>query len=468
MKIAKKCLVAAFALTMCMGVASCSSNSSSSKNNKAQSFTDDQKKKIDALKDQLPDKDLKDKTVTWIAHYDINPGEGQPDHAGLTLFKEKYDGTVAYKKTTWDNRYTDLTRYVSTNNSPDFFPADDMDAFPKGAIKNMFDPIDDVVDLNSDIWKSTKETCDAFMFNGKHYVAATGVAPRYVCVYNQKTIEDNQLDDPQTLYENDQWTFSKFAAMCEEFTDQTADKYGLDGYFYSMALNDTCGVPLVSIENGKVVSNLEDAKVAKIQEKMYQLQKKDVCFPRANNSWKPRGDGKDGEGIGSNLTLFEPIGLYALEAKPSDVKLFGDIAANEIKFVPMPRMDDSDKYYSSAKVTGYLMCKKATNPEGFAALMDCLKITADTTEDIRNEQLKNDLGWTDDMLKMREECYKVTKENPVYDFSYGVSSELRDVMENQVNNATMITGGNTKTWTACVQEYKTYVNKLIEQANSKL
>ena len=38
------------------------------------------------------------------------------------------------------------------NDSPDFFPADDMDAFPKGAIKAMFEPIDDVVDFSSDIW----------------------------------------------------------------------------------------------------------------------------------------------------------------------------------------------------------------------------------------------------------------------------------------------------------------------------
>ena len=74
------------------------------------------------------------------------------------------------------------------NDSPDFFPADDMDAFPKGAIKAMFEPIDDVVDFSSDIWSSSQTLNDSFVFNGKHYVAAIDVRPQYVFTYNTKTI----------------------------------------------------------------------------------------------------------------------------------------------------------------------------------------------------------------------------------------------------------------------------------------
>ena len=472
MKMAKRCLAALCAFTMCFSVAACSGNSgdnaSSGTAKGVKSLNSEQKKKIEELKKQLPDTKLEDKTVTWMAHYDINPSKGKVENPGLTLFKEKYGGTVAYKKTIFENRYNDLTKYVSTNSSPDFFPADDMDAFPKGAIKNMFDPIDDVVDLKSDIWKSTKSTCDAFVFDGKHYVAATGVAPRYVCIYNKKTIEENQLDDPAELYKNDKWTFNKFAKMCIEFTDKTKDKYGLDGYFYSMALNDTCGVPLISMKDGKIISNMEDPKVAAVQEKMYQLQKKDVCFPRANNSWNPRGSGQDGDGIGSNLTLFEPIGLYAIEKPAEEVKLFGDIKNGEVMFVPMPKFENDGKYYSSAKVNGYLMCHNAKNPKGFGALMNCMKITADSADDIFYDQLKKEYGWTKEMIDMRKEVYKVTEENPVFDFSYGVSNELRSTMELSVNNATMITGGNTKTWTAVVQEFKAYIDKIIKQNNEKM
>ena len=88
-----------------------------------------------------------------------------------------------------------------------------MDAFPKGAIKAMFEPIDDVVDFSSDIWSSSQTLNDSFVFNGKHYVAAIDVKPQYVCTYNTKTISDFGYDDPAELYANDEWTWSKFTEM---------------------------------------------------------------------------------------------------------------------------------------------------------------------------------------------------------------------------------------------------------------
>ncbi len=48
----------------------------------------------------------------------------------LLSFQTKYGGKIEYVQTTWDNRYTDLAKAVMANDSPDFFPADDMDAFP--------------------------------------------------------------------------------------------------------------------------------------------------------------------------------------------------------------------------------------------------------------------------------------------------------------------------------------------------
>lgn len=469
MRMSKKILISACALCMSVGITACSSGSGSSDSKTDQkTMNEKQREKVLALKDQLPDKDLKDKTVTWFGHYDIRPSEGQLENAGITLFEEKYGGKIDYKKTTWDNRYSDLTKYVLTSDAPDFFQADDMDAYPKGAIQNMFDPIDDVMDLDSDIWKSSKNNMDAFQFNGKHYVAVKSIAPRYVCIYNKVTMDENQFDHPADLYYDDEWTWSKFAEMCEDFTDSTNNKYGLDGYFYPMALNDTCGVPLISLENGKIVSNLENKEVAKVQENMYQLQKKEVCFPRVNNSWKPRGNGENGDGIGSNLTLFEPIGLYAIENTAEKTKLFGSIKDDEVMFVPMPRMDDSDTYYASAKIEGYLMCHNAKNPEGFAALMDCMKLTTDATDDIHYEQLKEDYNWTDDMIKMRKECYQLAQDHPVFDFSYGVTKELREAMEQSINQATMMTGDKTTTWTTCVKTWKSYVDGQIKAANGKL
>ena len=64
-------------------------------------------------------------------------------------------------------------------------------------------------------------------------------------------------------------------------------------------------------------------------------------------------------------------------------------------FVPMPRMDDSDKYYVSTGVNGYLLCKNAPNPDGFNAFVNCCKVANSEVQNITEEQLKNDYDWTD-------------------------------------------------------------------------
>ncbi|MBO5449516.1 MAG: carbohydrate ABC transporter substrate-binding protein [Ruminococcus sp.] len=470
MKFAKRLLAGVCALTLCCGLAACGgSGSSDDESSKAKSIdlNDDQQKQVEDLTAKLPERDLANKEIKWLAHYDINPGDGQAISPGLKLFQEKYGGSVKFIQTTWENRYTDLAKSVMANDSPDFFPASDMDGFPRGAIKAMFDPLDDVIDFGSELWANSQAVNDSFIFNGKHYAACIQAAPNFVCIYNTKTIEDNGYEDPAELYYNDEWTWSKFSEMCLDFTDADADKYALDGYWYGQALNDTCGVPLIGLSDGKLVNNMSDPQVSKVQELMYELQKNEVVFDRSSNNWSTRGDGTTGEGLGSYLTLFIPCGLWGIENSPENVKPFGDVAAGEIMFCPMPRMDDSDKYYVSARVDGYHLCKNAPNPEGFAAYMDCLQVANAEASNITVEQLKNEYKWNDDMLAMREEVYRLVNENPVFDFQHGVSPEMETQMQS-VNQATMITGGGATTWTATVAEYEKAVDYLIKEANENI
>ncbi len=469
MKMAKRIFAAACALSLACSMAACGSSSSDSSSSKkeAKHMTDDQKEQVNALQDKLPDIELSNKTIKWMAHYDINPSDGKSESPAISLFQTKYGGKIEYVQTTWDNRYTDLAKAVMANDSPDFFPADDMDAFPKGAIKAMFEPIDDVVDFSSDIWSSSQTLNDSFVFNGKHYVAAIDVRPQYVCTYNTKTISDFGYDDPAELYANDEWTWSKFTEMCLDFADSEADRYALDGYWYGKALNDTCGYPLIGLEDGKLVNNMGKAEVGTVQDLMYNLEKNNVVFDRSSNNWKTRGDGANGEGLGSQLTLFIPIGTWALEDTPEKTKTFGSVKDGEVMFVPMPRMDDSDKYYVSTGVNGYLLCKNAPNPDGFNAFVNCCKVANSEVQNITEEQLKNDYGWTDDMIEMRKTIYDLARQNPVFDFQDGVSAELSTLMQT-VNQATMVTGGGATTWTECVAENQKAVDYIIKEANANV
>ena len=466
----KRLMTGVFALTMCVGMAACGSSEGSdtaASSANAIKLNDDQQAVVDEAANKLPELELDNSTIKWMAHYDINPGDGNVTPPGLQMFKDTYDGKIEFVQTTWENRYADLAKLVMANDSPDFFPASDMDGFPKGAIKSMFEPVDEFVDLNSELWSDVKATSEAFVFNGGHYVIPIKSAPNFVCVYNTKTIEDHGYDDPAELYYNDEWTWSKFTEMCLDFVDADNDLYALDGYWYGQALNDTCGVPLIGMKDGLLVNNMADPAVGKVQELMYNLQKNEVVFDRSSNNWSTRGDGTTGEGLGSYQTLFIPVGLWGIENSPEAVKPFGDVEAGEIMFCPMPRMDDSDKYYVSARVEGYHIVKNAPNPMGVVAYMNCLKVCDTEASEITEQQLRDDYKWNDDMIQMRDEIYKLVNTNPVYDFEHGVSNEMESLMQT-VNQYTMITGGGAGTWTACVEENKTAVDYLIKEANESI
>ncbi len=416
-----------------------------------------------------PDIELSNKTIKWMAHYDINPIDGKSESpAAISLFQTKYGGKIEYVQTTWDNRYTDLAKAVMANDSPDFFPADDMDAFPKGAIKAMFEPIDDVVDFSSDIWSSSQTLNDSFVFNGKHYVAAIDVRPQYVCTYNTK---DNirllamTILLSFTLMTSGHGASSQRCALTLQtlkLTDMLLMVTGTARLLTILAV-----IHLSVLRDGKLVNNMGKAEVGTVQDLMYNLEKNNVVFDRSSNNWKTRGDGANGEGLGSQLTLFIPIGTWALEDTPEKTKTFGSVKDGEVMFVPMPRMDDSDKYYVSTVVNGYLLCKNAPNPDGFNAFVNCCKVANSEVQNITEEQLKNDYGWTDDMIEMRKTIYDLARQNPVFDFQDGVSAELSTLMQT-VNQATMITGGGATTWTECVAENQKAVDYIIKEANANV
>lgn len=479
MKNTKKILAALCAMSFAFGAASCGSSDSSSSTDTGSAAADEsvastapakemnseQKEQVASIAEKLETKELANKTLKFFAHWDINPADGAVVPPDIQMFRDKYQGEFEYISTTWENRYTDLAAKVIANESPDLFPAMDMDGFPRGAIKAMFDPIDDVIDLDSDLWKPAKTVNDAFVYGGKHYVAAIQAQPDIVCVYNTRVFEEMGYDDPAELYYNNEWTFSKFSELCKKHTNQEKEIVGLDGWWYANGMQHMSGLPLIGMKDGQIVNNMEEPVVAKVQDLMYELQKNDVCYNLAQNNWKVRND-TYGAGLSSGDTLFYPIGMWGIEDTPENVAPYGDVEAGEVMFVPMPRLDDSDITYVSARDDGYFLIHGAQNKEGFAAYMDCRMLSKTEAADITEQQLRDDYKWNDKMIEMRKTVYELVNEHPVFDFSGSVSQELTDTM-NVVRSATISTGG-TQTWTQCVEEHKKEVDYLLKDAQKSL
>ncbi|MCD8095155.1 MAG: ABC transporter substrate-binding protein [Ruminococcus sp.] len=472
MKDFKKLIAGTVALTLTIGLVSCGSTDGSeetSSDDTGIQLNDSQAEQVASLADQLEDVELENKTIKWIAHYDINPTEGSVEDPAIELFSTKYGGTIEWVQTTWDTRYDDIATHVMANDSPDFFPSSDMDTFPKGAIKGMFDPIDDLeyLDLDSDLWADTVDIMNDYTFGGERYICVIYTAPSYVCVYNRTTIEEYGYDDPAELYYAGEWDWDVFYDMCVDFTDAENDLYGIDGYGYTNAISETCGKSIISWEDGQLVNNMSDPAIQEVQDFMYELGKNNIMFDRSSNNWYTRGDGTTGYGLGTYQTLFIPVGLWALQVPLSETEPFGDMEAGEIMFCPMPKNPDSDTYYISSRFEGYVMCHNAPNPEGFACFMNCCMVCRDSTDNITEETLVNEYKWTQEMIDMRNECLELCKTNPVIDIESGISSEMDAAMQN-VTQATMVTGGNSETWTQCIEEYGGVIDYLIEETNEKI
>lgn len=475
MRNAKKLLALVAAMASVFSLAACGKNDSSTESTSSIAGVDLDSSTVgnivDAASSQLGEsvEKLANPKVQWLAHYDINPADGKVEDPSIALFREVYGGEVEWVQTDWNSRYTKLASLVSANTAPDMFPADDMDAFPMGALKNMFQPIDDVIDLNDELWSENKASLDQFAIGDKHYVAVIETQPNLVCIYNTNTIDECGYDQPADLYKNGEWTWDIFQEYCVEFNDDSQEKYALDGFWYWDGITHTTGKPFIGFEGGKIVSNIDSPEIEKAQNFIYDLIKAGSGFPRHLNNWSTRGSTDSGsEGLGSGLTLFIPCGLYEIEDTLVNTADLGSVADGEVMFVPMPKMDENSDYYMPSRINGYCLVSGAPNPEGFEAFMRCKRICNEdeAIKQIGIDTLVNDYGWTQDMLDMREECYRLANEKPVFEFKNAVTKDIEDIM-GQLVVATSSTGGQ-KTWAEARAENLEVVEYLIDEANAQL
>ncbi|MDE6725101.1 MAG: ABC transporter substrate-binding protein, partial [Ruminiclostridium sp.] len=379
---------------------------------------------------KVKDFELENKELTFLAAWSRNPANGKNKDVALELFQTRFGGKINDVTVADAERFTTLASMVSTGQSPDFFSAGDMDAFPRGATAKMFASLDDIIDFNDEWFGSKKEFNDPFVFNGKHYAAVIGPEIDALIVYNQSIIEENNLADPAELLKENKWDWDNFYTMMADFCSKGENRYGVDGWWVAKGLSNSSGVPFIGMENGKVVNNVRDGSIEKAQALLEKLFNENIAFPLASNElgeWKSAP-----KYVGEGKTLFYTVGYWALTEVNTEygLKNYGDI--NDVRFIPVPCEPGSDKVYIPARVNGYMLCAGAPNPQGFAALMYCEAAASgsDAAEQITKDQYFNEYGWTDNMWDMRNTMFKMVRENPVYDFMGGVSADCYDALNN--------------------------------------
>lgn len=403
---------------------------------------------------------LENGKLRWLSFWSIEPEEGETVDVFLQLFKTKYGGEIEYIPTTDSTKYDDLATLVLGGNSPDMFPAADLDTFPGKASAGMFQPMDDYIDYDSELFpEGARRINEMHTIGGKHYMACVAADAGTIILYNKNTIDENGFDDPAELAYNNEWTWSAFKQMCYDFSDPEQDKYAIDGWWYELAMMLSTGVPVIGMENGEVVNNVMDPNLARVQELFREMHNAEVNFPRAEYNWKEHP-----EKIGEGKTLFYPVGSWQLYEP--DISAFGK--PGEIMFVPMPRDENADAWYLSAAggLDAYAMCKGAPNPEAVAAFIKC-KLTANTDESVKEvneKKLRGDYGWTDEMIEMYNYVNDLTNEHPVVDFYAAVNADVYELLHNPIKDASY----NGTDWYQTRDERNDAVQAYIDELNEKL
>ena len=404
------------------------------------------------LMNTLPDKELENKAVKRLSSTKLDPAADGSPFPSLKLFEKKYGGRIEEEITAYSERYNALASSVMSGTGPDIIPTDEMDLFPKAALHKLIIPIEDYIDLDSELWQDTRERSQFFNFSGDIYAAVIEAVPKYVFVYNTKTIADNSLTDPAELFSRRDWNYDSFEEMCTAFSGGRG-KAALDGQLYPMALSESSGLPLITMESGFVITNIKDDRLADTQSWMYDLARSAVCV----------GSGETGNGIAAGRTLFRAAELRELSDAES-LPPFGDAASGEVMFVPAPE-SPSGVQYMSAQLRGYYLCYGSRNPEGAAVYLNCLKAAKELDNEESEQLLRARSGWTDQMLEMRRECYSLAERAPVIDCSSGMPRGVEEGLYHDAVSGTVLSEDKALSWEEVLERYRKQVEYAVLTTN---
>ena len=478
MKNLKKTLAGLMALTMTAGLTACAGSTSEEVEETTAATTtavtveintatlaEEEQKTLDEIANEaLRDVELENKEVKWLAHYDINPTttSGTSEALNLNLFRTKYGGYVTYYATTWNTRYSDLSTYVLGGEGIDFFPCDTA-ALPKGIVSGMFQPVDEYIDLSDPLWDDVKEAMEIYNFNGKHYELVNSVSAEQVVLYNKATIEANGFDDPWEMYEEGRWNWDTFTKMLEDFVDEDAEQYGLDGWYNEKALLLSAGVPSVTTdENGRLKTNLTDPTIEKAMNWQYDLYNKGLVLNLELFDWNVNP-----QFMSEGRELFYIIGIWAVTSDPETWE--SKIPPEQLGIAPVPSPAGSDPY-QSATLDGWVICKGAANPLGVAILSECTRLcnTNDEAIAIGDKKMMDEAGWSEELVAHNKEINELARKYPVVDLATGVSTDVASLTTDGGAQIGLRAPFHGYDWATIRDETSGVVEMLVQEVDDQL
>ncbi len=319
----------------------------------------------------------------------------------LAKFETQYGGTIETKLCGSGNEYfVQLGMLVTSGSSPDLVRYE-WRSFPHGMSYNIYTPLDDYIDINSDLWKDMKDIADQFMYNNKHFYFPYQLKTNFAINYNLNTIQEANLQDPMVLLEKNEWTWSTFEQMLKDWCNKDPNHIGYNGVG-GQSFILTTGKKTIDVTNDVITNNLKDQDISRCMQWLEKLHKEGLIgVTEAQNTETGHSNGYEApeaafvDGnllfLGMDPSWTYPAAMEALDKKGID---------NEMRFVPFPRDDNSDTYYCGIDTFGYLIPSGAPNVKGAVDWINFLR-----TEEVDPENIaKAKDTATDDTIVYKSKC----------------------------------------------------------------
>ncbi len=373
-------------------------------------------------------------TIYFMSDYDLNPQNGESRSIPLTLFEDVYGGKIEWIPTTHATKFDDLSKAVLGGEQVDMFPYTD-NALPYGVFTDLFQPLDDYVDFNDELWKDMKGLADKMAYNGGYYAVPTNINNPVVLIYSRKAVKDMELEDPYKLYTEGKWTWEKFVELMKEF-----EGTGCAGWIGQGIMQST-GQPYVTYDGSAFTNNVENEQLQSAGELIEQIS--GVMY---DEEWYDELD----EDI-----LFLGAGSWDIADSNKENK------DADVFFVPFPSEDGSGKNIT-ADINAKMLVKNSQNGEAVAKYLECERVAV-TEEKYIDAQKKADIesGITEEQYTFLQELKN--PDNVMFDFAYGMSKAISNATTeynergaiNNMNDA-LLTGyaDAPSTWTEIRDSYK--------------
>ena len=320
---------------------------------------------------------------------DINPDTPYLSYLGsnvniretdaYSLYKETYgkgiEGDLIDVEFVNDREISDkLYERISADRSPDLTDKPEQGIF-QSMSKNYYENLSDYIDITSPQWAKYANYVEYYELGGARYFFPETIelCPSFL-IYDSEIFEEYEIADPVELINRGMWSWYTFEQSTRQFAEKSRGACGVEGNGIPDAFISSTGVRLFERgEDGKILSNLIDEKIADAMEYMHGMS--DILL-------------RETDRVETNL-LEERRTAYVLADDDYYNELKNLYPESSLKAVPFPADPKTGAYYVAAEAEGYLVPAGAKNIKGAACFINCGRIAGDGKSNECTDCLEN-------------------------------------------------------------------------------